>query len=115
MSLTWRELSLSTKRMVHQAVVRPILLYGRETWPVHKANDSTYRTLQVKCRGCAPTAEMRRRLRLTNIPAQLVQRRKQFGGQLKTPVTTLNEYGEIYGTASLRVRAKEKGLDECPW
>ncbi len=80
---SWIEISLRTKGRVYQAVVRSILLYGCETWPVRVAgermlevfnNDSIRRILRVKRRDCVPSVELRRRLCLTRIPALLVQR-----------------------------------------
>ncbi len=74
-----REISLRTKGRVYQAVVRSILLYGCETWPVRVAdermlevfdNDSIRRILRIR-----PSVELHRRLCLTRIPALLVQRR----------------------------------------
>ncbi len=56
-----REISLRTRGRVYQAVVRSILLYGCETWPVRVAdermlkgfyNDSTRRILHVRRRDC---------------------------------------------------------------
>ncbi len=86
---------MRTKRRVYQAVVRSILLYGCEIWPVRVAddrmldafdNDSIRRILHVKRRDCAPTAELRRRLYLTPIPALLVQRRlRWFGHTTRRP------------------------------
>ncbi len=75
---------MRTKGRVYRAVVRSILLYGCETWPVRVAdermlevfdNDSICRILQVRRRNCVPSVELRRRLCLTSIPALLVQRR----------------------------------------
>ncbi len=72
---------MRTKGRVYQAVVRSILLYGCETWPVRVAdermlevfdNDSILRILRVRRRDCVPPVELRRRLCLTSIPALLV-------------------------------------------
>ncbi len=77
-------MSLCAKGKVYQAVVRPILLYGCETWPVREANkrmlevfdnDSIHRILHVRRRDCVPSVELWRHLCLTSIPALLVQRR----------------------------------------
>ncbi len=85
-----RDISLRTKGRVYQAVVRLILLYGCETWPVRVAdermlvvfvNDSTRRILRLGRRGCVPSMELRRRLCLTRMPALLVQRRLRWFGQ----------------------------------
>ncbi len=79
-----REMSLCAKGKVYQAVVRSILLYGCETWPVREANkrmlevfdnDSIHRILRVRGRDYMPSVELWRRLCLTSIPALLVQRR----------------------------------------
>ncbi len=79
-----REISLRTKGRVYKAVVRSILLYGCETWPVRVAdermldvfdNDSIRCILRVRRRDCMPPVELRRHLYLTRIPALLVQRR----------------------------------------
>ncbi len=79
--LSRREISLRTKGRVYQTVVRSILLYGCETWPVRVAdermlevfdNDSIRRILRVRRRDCVPFVELRRRLCLTRIPALLV-------------------------------------------
>ncbi len=84
-----REILLRTKGRVYQAVVRSILLYGCETWPVRVAeersleafdNDSIRRILHVRRRDCVPSMELRRRLCLTHIPALLVQRRLHWFG-----------------------------------
>ncbi len=49
-------------------------------------NDSIRSILHVISRGCVPTAELRRRLRLTNITAQLVRRRLcLFGHAVRRP------------------------------
>ncbi len=75
---------MRTKGRVYQTVVRSILLYGCETWPVREAdermlevfdNDSIRRILRVRRRDRVPSVELRRRLSLTSIPALLVQRR----------------------------------------
>ncbi len=69
---TRREISLRTKGRVYQVVVRSILLYNCETWPVRVAyemmlevfvNDSIRRILHVRRRACVPSVELRRRLR----------------------------------------------------
>ncbi len=89
MTMTRREISLSTNGRVYQAVVRSILLYGCETWPVRVAdervlevfdNDSIRRILRVRRRDCVPSVELRRRLCLTSIPALVVQRRHRWFG-----------------------------------
>ncbi len=58
-----REISLRTKGTVYQVVVRSILLYGCETWPVRVADerklevfddDSIHHTLRVRHRVCHP-------------------------------------------------------------
>ncbi len=78
---------MRTKGRVYQAVVRSILLYSCETWPVRVAdermlevfdNDSIRRILRVRRRDCVPSVELRRRLYLTSIPALLVQRRLRW-------------------------------------
>ncbi len=75
---------MRTKGRLYQAVVRSILLYGCETWPVRVAdermlkvfdNDSIQRILRVRRTDCVASVELRRRLCLTSIPALLVQRR----------------------------------------
>ncbi len=80
---------MRAKGRVYQAVVLSILLYDSETWPVQVAdegmlevfdNDSIRRILHLRCRDCVPTAELRRRLRLTSILAQLDQRRLRWFG-----------------------------------
>ncbi len=49
-------------------------------------NDSIRRSLQVRCRDCVPSVELRRRLSLTSIPALLVQRKlRWFGNAAKRP------------------------------
>ncbi len=64
-----REISLRTKNRVYQAVLRSILLYGCETWPVPVAdermlevfdNDSIRRILRVRRRDYVPSMELRR-------------------------------------------------------
>ncbi len=84
-----REISLRTKDRVYQAVVRSTLLYGCEAWPVRVAdermlevfdNDSFRRILRVRRRDFVQSVELRRRLRLTSIPALLVQRRLRWFG-----------------------------------
>ncbi len=86
-----REISLRTKGRVYQAVVRSILLYGCEAWPVRVAdermlevfdNDSIHRILRVRHIDCVPSMELRRRLCLTSIPALLVQRRLRWFGHV---------------------------------
>ncbi len=75
------------KGRVYQAVVRSTLLYDNETWPVRVAyqrmlvvfgNDRIRRFLNMGRSGRVPTAELPRRLRLTSMPAQLVQRRLRW-------------------------------------
>ncbi len=72
-SFLWsrREIALHTKGRVYQAVVRSILPYGFETWPVRVAdgrmleifdNNSIRRILRVRRRDCVPSVELRRRL-----------------------------------------------------
>ncbi len=83
-----------TKGRVYQAVVFSIL-FGCETWPVRVAdermlevfdNDSIRRILRVRRRDCVPSVELRRRLRLTSIPALLVQSRlRWFGHAARRP------------------------------
>ncbi len=49
-------------------------------------NDSIRRILYARRRGCVPSVERRRRLRLTIIPALLVQRRlRWFGHGVRRP------------------------------
>ncbi len=85
-----REISLRIKGWVYQAVVRSILLYGCETWPVQVAdesmlvvfdNDGIRRILRVRRRDCVPSMELRCRLCLTGMPTLLVQRRLRRFGQ----------------------------------
>ncbi len=66
-----REISLHTKARVYQAVMRSILLYGCETWPVRVANErmlevfgysSIRRILRARRRDCEPSVELRRHL-----------------------------------------------------
>ncbi len=75
----WRNVSLCKKGRVYQALVRFILLYGCETWPVQVAdermlaifdNDSVHRILHVRRRDCVTSVELRRRFRLTSIPTK---------------------------------------------
>ncbi len=90
---------MRTKGRVYQAVVRSILLYGCETWPVRVADkrmlevlddDSIRRILRVRRRDCVPSVELRRRLRLSNKPALLVQRRlRWFGHATRRPESEL--------------------------
>ncbi len=84
-----REISLRTKGRVYQAVVRSILLYGCEAWPVRVvdermlevfANDRIRRILRVRRRDCVPSVELRRCLCLTSIPVLFVQRRLRWFG-----------------------------------
>ncbi len=72
---------MRTKDRVYQAVVRSILLYGFETWPVRVANermfgvfdnDNIRRILRARRRACVPSVELHRHLCLTNIPALVV-------------------------------------------
>ncbi len=72
---------MRTKGRVYQAVMRSILLYGCETWPVRVAdertlevfdNDIIRRILRVRRRDCVPSVELLRRLCLTSIAAPLV-------------------------------------------
>ncbi len=60
-----------TKGKVYQAVVHSNLPFGCETWSVRL--HSTHER-----RDCEPTMELRCRLRLSCIPAQLVQRRLRW-------------------------------------
>ncbi len=80
---------MRTKGRVYQAVVRSILLYGCETWPVREANkmmlevfdnDSIRRILRVRRKDCVPSVELRRRLCIASIPALLVQRQLRWFG-----------------------------------
>ncbi len=75
---------VSYKGRVYEAVARSILLYGCNTRLVRVTDemvlavsdsDSFHRILYVRRRGCVPMAELRRRLCLTSITAQLVRRR----------------------------------------
>ncbi len=72
--------------------MRSILLYGCETWPVRVADERMLevfdirRILRVRRRDCVPSVELPRRLRLTIIPALLVQRRlRWFGYAARSP------------------------------
>ncbi len=86
---------MRTKGRVYQVVVRSILLYGCETWPVRVAdermlevfdNDSIRRILRVRRRDCVTSVELRRRLSHTGIPALLAQRRlRWFGHAARRP------------------------------
>ncbi len=137
-----REMSLRTKGRVYQAVMRSILLYSCETWPVRVAdermlevfdNDNIRRILRVRRRDCMPPVELRRRLCLTSMPALIVQRRfRWFGHAARRPEGELIKdlaqtswgFAEDMGnhdqgrpvtalrTASLRPRTMEKGLGE---
>ncbi len=71
-----REISSRAKGRVYQAVMRPILLNGCETWPVRVADE---RMLEVF--GNVPPVELRRRPCLTSILALLVQRRLRWFGR----------------------------------
>ncbi len=79
---------MRTKGRVYLAVVRSILLYGCETWPIRVAEekmevfdtDSIRRILRVRRSDCVPSVELRRRLCLTSILALLVQRRLRWFG-----------------------------------
>ncbi len=112
-SCNWsrREITLRTKGRGYQAVVRSILLYGCETWPVRVAdermlevfdNDRIRRILRVRRRDCMPSVKLCRRLCLTrscktsrnaqNMDLLSTPRRRrcsQTGGQLKTRATTI--------------------------
>ncbi len=80
-------------------MVRLILLYGCETWPVRVDdkimlavfdNNSIRNILHVRGGDCVPSVELRRRLHLTSMPAQLVQRRlRWFGHTVRRPVCEL--------------------------
>ncbi len=93
--LSRREISVRTKGRVYQAVVRSILLYCCETWPVRVAdermlevfdNDSIRRILRVRRRDCVLSVELSRRLSLTSILALLVRRRLfWFGHAARRP------------------------------
>ncbi len=71
--------------------MRSILLYGCDAWTVRVPqermfevfdNDSIRRILRVRRKDCVPSVELRRRLCLTNIPAQLVERRLRWFGHV---------------------------------
>ncbi len=88
-SCLWSRREMSAEGRVYQAVMRSILLYGYETWPVRVAdermlevfdNDSIRRILHVRHWDCGPSVELRHRLYLTSIPALLVQRRLRWFG-----------------------------------
>ncbi len=97
---SYREISLRTKDRVYQAVVQSILLNGCQMWTMGVAdemmlavfgNDTIRRILHMRRRDCVPTAELRRRLRLTSIPAQPVQRRlRWFGHAVRRPESGLS-------------------------
>ncbi len=77
---------------VYQAVVRSILLYGCETWPVRVADERMLEAfdndsiLRVRRRDCVPFVELRHHLCLTSMPALLVQRRlRWFGHATRRP------------------------------
>ncbi len=80
---------MRTKGRAYQAVVRSILLYGCEAWPARVVdkrmlavfdNKSIRRILHVRHRDYVPSVVLRRRLRLTSIPARVVQRRLHWFG-----------------------------------
>ncbi len=63
-----REIPLLTKDKIYQAVVRSILLYGCETWPLRVAdewllevfaNNYILRILLIRRRDVSPSAELR--------------------------------------------------------
>ncbi|VDP48372.1 unnamed protein product [Schistosoma mattheei] len=45
----WRDIRLSTKGRVYCAGVRPVLLYGSETWPVREENIRTLLVFDHRC------------------------------------------------------------------
>ncbi len=133
-----REILLRTKGRVYPAVMRWILFYACETWPVRVANemmlevfdsDSVRCILRVRHRNCVPSVELCRGLCLTSISALLVQRRLRWFGHaarhpegelmkdLLLPAEDVGKHdqdrpGTLLRTASLRPRTMEKGLGE---
>ncbi len=88
-SMSRREISSRTKGRVYQAVVRSVLLYGYETWPVRVADERMLeffdnvrirRILRVRRRDYVPSLKLRCRLCLTSILVLLVQRRLRWVG-----------------------------------
>lgn len=90
-----REIALRTKSRVYQAVVRSILLYGCETWPVRVAdlkkvevfdNDCLRRILCFRRIDRVRTSTLRQTCRLQPIPAALRLRRlRWFGHAARRP------------------------------
>ena len=94
-----REITSTTKGRIYQAVVRTILLYGCETWPMRVAdqrrlevfdNDCLRSILHYRRLDRVPTATLRQRLSLRPLPSVLLQRRlRWFGHAARRPVGNL--------------------------
>ncbi len=84
-----REISRKSRSRVCTAVVRTILLYGCESWPLRVDDRKRLEVFDNDClrriRRCnrpdrVPCAVLRQRLQLPNLPALLLQRRlRRFG------------------------------------
>ncbi len=84
-----REILRKTKGPVYTAVVRTILLYGYETWPLRVEdrkrlevfdNDCLRRIERCDRRDRVPRAVLRQRLQLPTLPALLLQHRLRWFG-----------------------------------
>ncbi len=84
-----REISLKTKGRIYEALIRTILLYGCETWPVRVEdlrrlevfdNDCLLCLLRCCRRDRVPCASLRQRCSLRALPSVLLQRRLRWFG-----------------------------------
>ena len=84
-----REISTATKERIYQVIVRTILLYGCETWPLRAVdqrklevfdNDCLRYILRCRWTDRVPTITLRRRLNLRPLSPVLLQRRLRWFG-----------------------------------
>ena len=83
-----REISTATKGRTYQAIVRTILLYGCETWPLRAVDlrkldvfDNDCLRYILRCRRIyVPTTILRDRLNLRSLPPVLLQSRLRWFG-----------------------------------
>ncbi len=84
-----REISLKTKGRIHEALMRTIVLYGCETWPVRAEDLRRLEVFDSDCLRCllrccrrdrVPFASLRQRCSLRALPSVLLQRRLLWFG-----------------------------------
>ena len=86
-----REIELNTKCRIFQSIVRNVLMYGCETWPLRVSderrlevfdNDCLRRILRVRRADHVPVATLRRQCKVQSISAEILKRRLRWFGHV---------------------------------